>query len=425
MTRFVHRRWAARHATSVLAAAYVALALLLGLAGDAFGWRIFGQDAARLSSTSAVSMLAAISAGMLAFTAIVFSMVLVAFQTGMSSYSPRMVGVFGRSHFTGHAFGIFTGTFLYALLAIRTVDASGSPGINFSVVATAFAWLLASVGALLLLLPRLGGLSIARVLAGLYRDTAAAATRVYAPAQGRVTRAHGVPALAVTKVIRYSGPPRYVTGFDVAALVSQAAHADAVLVVSPATGDAVVTGDLLVSVLGGTHSIAESAVRQAVWLEPERSVDNDPAWGIRLLVDIAIRALSPAVNDPTTAVSVLDELDGLLRLLGRQHLEEDSLFDSNGSLRVVREVPSWDDLVGLALSEIHQYGRDSFQVQRRLAVLLNDLCETLPESRRPTLRRFMRWRAASTAEVLHAPETWPSADAGDRQGLGHERSPIV
>jgi uncharacterized membrane protein len=230
------------------------------------------------------------------------------------------------------------------------------------------------------------------------------------------------PNLPMSGELTHRGPPRYLVGFDVARLVRYAADADAVIVLPTAIGDAVIAGDRLAVVLGASKRIDEAALRAALWLEPQRTLDNDPAYSIRLLVDIAIRALSPAINDPTTAVSVLDELDGILRLLGGSALEDNVVLDERGVVRLIRAVSSWDDLVALALTEIHQYGRESFQVQRRLGAMLHDLAKLLPPQRHAALDRFARWRSASQSDVLHAATGWMDAFAVDRQGLGHEVS---
>jgi uncharacterized membrane protein len=422
MTRFVHRSWLREHAMAPITAAYVVGALLLGAKGASLCAWVFGDVASPISSASAIAILSAIASGTMALTAIVFSFVFIAIQISGASFSLRLTRVLGRTPFLAHALGLFTGTFVYALLAIRTVDLAGRSGINVAIVIVAFLWLLASVAALVLLIPRIRGLSIGLVLTTLYDQAADAAARVYPPAQnGAPPPAEPAPAsdLPVTGTLRHAGRPRYLLGLDVAHLMRCAVDAGAVVMIPPAIGDAVIAGDRLAVVLGAAHPLAEARLRDGFWLGPEREIDNDPAYAIRLLVDIAIRALSPAVNDPTTAVSVLDEIDGLLRLLGRRRLEDNQVTDDHGVVRLVRAVASWDVVVALALTEIQQYGRDSFQVQRRLAMLLRDVSEALPVHRRAALDRFAHWRAANPSEALHTAEAWADAFASDRQGLGH------
>ena len=114
-------------------------------------------------------------------------------------------------------------------------------------------------------------------------------------------------------------------------------------------------------------------------------VRKDPKYAIRLLVDIAIRALSPAINDPTTAVQALDQIEDLLLRLGQRDLEIGRYNDRNGALRLVMPFPTWDDIVRLAFDEIGFYGATSVQVMRRMNALIADLTRAVPRERRVTL----------------------------------------
>ena len=421
MTPSLRRRsWLREHASAAITAAYVAIALGFGAQGSNVGARLFTTSSvSSVSSASATAILASIASGTMALTAIVFSLVFVALQVGGTAYSPRVVDILSRNTFLGHALGIFTGTFMYALLAIRTVDIAGGAGVDISVIFVALLWLVASIVVLTLLLPHVRTLSIAVVLPALHRSASVAAAGAYRPGEAGTMQAPP-PNLPITGELVHRGEPCYLVGFDVQRLVRLATEANAVVVLPAAIGDAIITGDRVAIVRGASRPIADARLRSALWLRPQRTLDNDPAYSIRLLVDIAIRALSPAVNDPTTAVTVLDELDGLLRMLGTSDLETNVVLDKRGVVRIVRAVPSWDDLVALALTEIHQYGRDSFQVQRRLAAMLHDLFTLLPATRRPAIVRFGRWRMDSQSDVLHAATDWTDAFAFDRQGLGHE-----
>lgn len=387
-------------ATALVTIAYVGAALILGAKGGSLGARLLGDMTSPIASQSASAILSAIASGMMALTAILFSLLFVALQVSGSFFTPRLVGVLGGTRFLGHALGVFAGTFIYALLAMRTIDIGGRSGINVSVVIIAFAWLLGSIAVLLFLLPHVRALSLADVLAALYERTHRAAARMYATTG--MTSSHSEPGTRV--VIRHEGPPRYLIGFDVDLLTRCASDADDVIHLPFAIGDPVMPGEPLALVSAASRPIDEKAVRRAVWLGRERVIDNDPAYGIRLLVDVAIRALSPAVNDPTTAVMVLDQLEGLLRTIGVGNVEFNGLLDADGAVRVVYERCDWHDLLVLALSEIAQYGHDSRQVQRRIASLLEDLQAVLPKHRRGELAGF----------VDHD-EAWPS----DPQGLGH------
>ena len=114
---------------------------------------------------------------------------------------------------------------------------------------------------------------------------------------------------------------------------------------------------------------------RAIHLALERTSEQDPKYPIRLLVDIAIKALSPAINDPTTAVQAIDQIEDLLRRLGRLDLDAGYASDANVVLRLVFPMPTWEDYLTLAFDEIRQYGANSVQVMRRLRSALTGLAD--------------------------------------------------
>jgi len=137
-----------------------------------------------------------------------------------------------------------------------------------------------------------------------------------------------------------------------------------------------------------------------------------------VIVDVGIKALSPAINDPATAVLAIDQLYRLLRLVGRRHLHDDALYDANGTLRVIFPTPGWQDFVQLAVSEIRLYGAANFQVSRRLRAMLDNLLESLPENRHPALRRELDLLDRTLERLHDLPEDLDLARQVDFQGLG-------
>jgi uncharacterized membrane protein len=186
-------------------------------------------------------------------------------------------------------------------------------------------------------------------------------------------------------------------------------------------GDAVLESTPILRVVGGTGPIPEEALRGAIELGAERTFDQDPKYAIRLLVDIAIRALSPAVNDPTTAVQALNEIEDLLLRLGRRRLEIGTYRDAAGKPKLLLPYPSWEDFLRLAFDEIRFYGASSVQVMRRMKALIIELLSILPEERRPVLH-YWQTRLQSTVEkTFNDKEDILDASDEDRQGLGSSR----
>jgi uncharacterized membrane protein len=177
----------------------------------------------------------------------------------------------------------------------------------------------------------------------------------------------------------------------------------------------------LLRVYGGTQHIDEKRFRQAFGMGGDRTFEQDPEYALRLLVDIAIKALSPAINDPTTAVQALDQIEDLLRRLGSRRLEIGATRDNNGKLRLVIPYPGWEDLLDLAFEEIRFYGANSVQIMRRMKALITDLIAALPQERHAPLLQYRQRLDAAIGKAFEHPEDRQQASMEDRQGLGHTR----
>ena len=151
-------------------------------------------------------------------------------------------------------------------------------------------------------------------------------------------------------------------------------------------------------------------------------MEQDPAFGFRIIVDIASKGLSPAINDPTTAVLAIDQIHHLLRSVGSRHLDEGRLHDTSGALRLVYPTPNWEDFVSLAVTEIRQFGSTSIQVVRRLRAMLENLIEVLPAQRRELLSRELTLLQRSAERSFPDPADQALADVSDSQGMGGKQS---
>src|SRR5262249_36669635 len=137
---------------------------------------------------------------------------------------------------------------------------------------------------------------------------------------------------------------------------------------------------------------------------------------------IAVRALSPAVNDPTTAVQALDQIGDLLLRLSRRRLEIGAFRDATGTVRVVVPFPSWEDFLRLGFGEILGYRAGSIQVMRRMNALIGDLIAGVPEERREALRAWQVRLRSSIEKNFDDPGDRRDASMPDRQGLGVPRT---
>jgi uncharacterized membrane protein len=222
----------------------------------------------------------------------------------------------------------------------------------------------------------------------------------------------------VDRTILHRGNSAIVIAVNLKALVAAARRANCVIEFAPRVGDFVAEDEPLFLLRGDTTAIDDRVLRGQVAFGRERTIEQDSTFAFRVIVDIAIKALSKAINDPTTAVLAIDQLHRLLRTVGRRALRDENIADSDGQLRVIFRTPNWEDFVELAFSEIRLYGAENFQVARRLRAMIDNLLQSLPERRLPALRRELDL-LDRTLEKLHIfPEDLTLARIPDSQGLG-------
>jgi uncharacterized membrane protein len=164
--------------------------------------------------------------------------------------------------------------------------------------------------------------------------------------------------------------------------------------------------------------MTERHLRAAVAVGAERTLEQDPAFAFRILVDIALKALSKAINDPTTAVLAIDQIHRLLRTAGMRHLQHEQIADSTGRVLVLVRTPNWEDFVHLACREIRLHAGEHIQIARRLRAMLENLGQTLPEFRRAALRLEIDLLDRSIQNTFPFAEDAALARIPDAQGLG-------
>ena len=367
---------------------------------------------------SARQILGTISGAMITFTGLVFSITILVLQLASSQYSPRVLRSFFRDRSSKVALGIFTGTFTYSLIVLREVRAGGAADVPGFSVTVAVLFVLVAVGMFVHYLNHIArAIQVTSILKSVAAETHDAIESRYTDERTGTSGA----AFDDAPVVQRIAAPRsgVVVRVDEEALIARARDTDTTVVLEATTGDFVPYGSEFMSVHGASPEPFDDPRRiaEAVELADERSTEQDPAFGIRQLVDIAERALSTGVNDPTTAVPAIDHLHDLLRRLVVRPFPQPERRDEDGVVRlVVPEVP-WERYVEMAVVEIRRSGASSLQVHRRLRALLQDLLQIAPEERRAPLRREL--------QLLDASATSGSMDGDvsramqpDRQGFG-------
>ena len=402
---------------------YAVTAIVAGMVLPRLENFLFPQLKAELSIDVAIALYSSIASGMMALTGIVFSLTFLMVQFSATAYSPRLVIWIARDPVLSHALGVFSATFLYAIAALSWLDRGNSRKVLFISALTVVALLLASVGMFIALIQRVGLLQINRMLLFTAQQGRKVIETLYAepgPSSGKSPVFRNIKALP-TQMLLHLGRPQSLQAIDLKTLVQLARQNDARIEVVVAVGDTVLEGMPLLRLFGSDVRIPETQLRSAFALGDERTFEQDPKYAIRLLVDIAIRALSPAINDPTTAVQALDQIGDLLARLGQRRLEIGEFQDNAGRVRVVAEFPSWDDFLHLGFEEILAYGAKSVQIMRRMKALVADLLAVLPAERHAALKYWRERLQTSIGRSFEDVEEKISASAEDRQGLGITR----
>jgi uncharacterized membrane protein len=397
--------------------AYIVVTLVVGMSLPRVEHRFLPQLVTTMSPAAAMAICSSISSGMIALTGIVFSLAFVMVQFSAMAYSPRLVLWVARDSVVSHALGIFTATFLYALHLLAWVDRSASGRVPLISLWLVFGLLVASMGMFIALIERIGMLQVGRMLVFTGDQGRKAIADLYRSQESEPAPSQ-LGGLPVTQTVTYVGRPKVIQAVRVAELVELAKQSDAVIEVVAAVGDTVLEMTPLLRVYGARQALDEPALKSALQIGDERTFEQDPKYALRLVVDIAIKALSPAINDPTTAVQALDQIEDLLIRLGQCRLRIGDYRDEQGSLRLVVPFPAWEDFLRLALDEIRFCGATSVQVMRRMNALIENLIAVLPAQRHAALRYWEQRLRATVARTFADETEKHDASMADRQGLG-------
>ncbi|MBF0483000.1 MAG: DUF2254 domain-containing protein [Desulfovibrionaceae bacterium] len=220
------------------------------------------------------------------------------------------------------------------------------------------------------------------------------------------------------RVVAHAGTSGILLAVDLVGLMELARQFDGMIEIVPQIGDFVAVDEPLFRLHGGIVDADDRQLRGSVALGSERTLEQDPTFAFRILVDVAIKALSPAINDPTTAVLAIDQLHRLLRRVGLHHDRGEEICDTAGKLRLVFLMPQWEDYVHLTCTEIRHFGASSIQIMRRMRSLLENLMQTLPPPRHAVLRQQLVLLDRTIDEHYNFPEDRAIARIPDPQGLG-------
>lgn len=369
-----------------------------------------------MTPETARTIMATVAGSMFTLVAIGSSALLLAVQLAAAQLTPRVITLVYRNTVRKFSLAAFVFTFTFSVAVLVRIQES-VPLLTGYVAAYGF---LANLALFLYFTDNIGkSLRPSSALHNVAISGRAVIREVY-PSQLDEHSSAPAPVKSI------EGAPRRIVvnktdgvllAFDQKGLVSLAERSNCLIELIPEVGDFVAAGDPLFRIFDGDDRLTDESLRKSVALGAERTMEQDPMFAFRIIVDIAAKALSPAVNDPTTAVLSIDQLHHLLRDVGGRYLAEGREADSKGRLRLVYRTPNWDDFVYMAVTEIRQYGRESIQIMRRLRAMLENLIETLPERRAPLLRKELSLLSSSSRRMFQDDDL-TLAETGDLQGMG-------
>jgi uncharacterized membrane protein len=379
------------------------------------------------SQTTALTVLTTDIGASVGLTGFVVTVSILVVQMATGTFSARYMRIWYRDPVLKAVLAVLVGTFMFSYALLRQVGDAKVPNLGVSL-----AGLFLGAGMLLFLVfldrvvHRLRPVKVAALTAEAGRD----ALREMAEAASHPHQAKTdaelaqLQAVEPTIVVR-SSRPGSIQAIHLDGLVAWATRNDCTLVLRHGTGDFVSTGVRTLEVYGnpGRERLDAHRLHGMIAYGAERTIEQDPAFALRVMVDVAIRALSSAVNDPTTAVQVLNHLEDTLTLIGTTPglTGRWEFRDAEGTLRLVMPARRWEDFLALGVSEIRQYGARSIQVVRRLRAMLETLQETVLADYVPAVEEELaRLDSVVTAHWAESPDT-AMATSADMQGVGGAR----
>lgn len=367
-----------------------------------------GPEAAR-------SLLGTIASSMITVTSLTFSLTVVTLQLASSQFSPRLLRTFTSDRFVHNTLALFLATFAYALTVLRSIRVESSAGSGFVPelsVTAAFLLTLASVVGLVLFLAHLARqIRVETMLRDVHREADRTVDHIF-PRERKNDPTVLPPGDGTPLLVRSSG---FLLGVDAGAARAAAEASDAFVAIDSMPGASMIRGVPFARAWGPDGSPLrpeqqddlEQAVDEALRVGFERTSAQDVGLGLQQLLDVADKALSPGVNDPTTAVHAVSHIAALLSSIGQRRTGPETLRDDDGLPRVVVAYPTFEQLLGLALDQLLTYAFSDPRTAARTVELLRELALTVedpPAANRQAglLRQLRRAGAAIEASDLDA-----------------------
>ena len=358
-----------------------------------------------VASSRVTDALVAVGFGILGLVTVIFSLLFLVVQWAFTSLSPRL-NLFRDDPIVWRTFAFAVGVFVFSVTTALVIG--DQQKVSVIVPAAEVAAVLAAIALIRTLqVKAFASIQLAPTLAAiasqghgiiddLYRRPYTAGQQPAAPLPPR------------RRSVLWPHRQATLQQLDLGRLLPAAAGGGAVIVLRAGMGDTLQQGAPVADLHGG--EVTDKTVLGGLVTGPERTFGQDPLFAFRLLADIGMRALSPAVNDPATAVQVLDTTESLLQLLVSRDLDVAEVADDAGTVRVVLALPSWDDYLRTALDDLLESASQSPMVLLGARALLTTLLDAAPPARQPPVTR--RLRRAEQLGAGNFPLIWHDATSG-------------
>jgi len=401
-----------------------ALAAIIGVLGAAVMIAIDSQVTVpsewAYSPSTASTVLSTIVGAVAALTGFVVTVTVLVVQMASGSFSPRSMRLWYRDPVLKGVLALMIGTLAYSFSLLRRIESEFVPDLGVTL-----AGVLLIVGLVIfvvflnrfvhLLRPVAVAAKVAKAVRQSLDDDIVSTRDLWNIFAGPLEGMAEPASLAVRAT-----NPGAIQAVNLRRVAKWAGQHECLVVMRHSVGEFIVTGDVLFEVYGkpGQAHAAEHALRGLVAMGLERTIEQDPAFALRVMVDVANKALSPGINDPTTAVQVLDYLGDSLRVIGEVDRTAPSWQPGTSKIGVVIPVRRWEDFLALGVTEIREFGSTSIQVMRRLRALLDKLQQEVRPENRPAVEAEIARLDATVLASYSSSIDRDWAGIADRQGLG-------
>lgn len=399
------------------------LVILIALGLPEIDKHIAQGDRLPITSATAQAIFAAVAGSMITFTGIVFSAIFIAAQIQTSSYSPRLAAQLRRDPVIMGALVMSTATATYALFALAEIDRLTDGADERVPVFTVMFGLVLAVATLAwfaaLVQRAFENIQIGGILRALSKTAWRVVDDVHpAPDKNPSLPAPVIPEDASIAEIEHTRHPGVLAAIDRGALLKLANATGGFVEVIPQVGEYMSGRTGVLRIYNGTADPSPKLAESVFVLSRQRTTQQDALFVMRILVDIAIRAISPAINDPTSAVQVIDRVEALLLKLYERHPGPTYVVDSTGEPRALIHAPQWIEYFDLASTEIRQYGRETIQIHRRLRAMHNHLLDVVTGEERKRVELELQILDEMAVKYMITAHDLRMARESDRLGIG-------